>query len=477
MASAPLMVTISGVRGIAGQSLLPLTIIKFVTAFGVLLQQKYPNNRKIIIGRDSRVSGPWVTKIAVGTLLSLGAELIDLNIVPTPTVQYMVIKQKAAGGLIITSSHNPIEWNGLKFVDSDGLFFDPDMCKEMFTLADKIEKNEFVVNYPHWDKVKTHVTEINDAGQQHIDAIFSLKYINVKQIRERKFKVVLDTVNGAGGPIMLQLLMQLGCQIIGLNLDPSGVFPRPPEPIPENLTQLCEAVKRENADLGIAVDPDVDRCVVIDETGNPLGEEYTLALAVEFILGKCNLRGPVCKNLSTTIAVDDIAAKYNCPLIATAVGEINVAKVMKERGSVIGGEGNGGVMLPDIHIGRDAPVAATLILQLLSLFSGPISALKKTLPLYEIVKLKISIEGIDADTVIDQIKKEWVNNKNAKIDTQDGLHIKFVNGTEKWWVHLRKSNTEPIIRVIGEAGNFKESTELCQKFLVQIKSLAAAYKK
>jgi len=397
----------------------------------------------------------------------LGYEVIDIDIVPTPTVQFMVQQLHADGGLIVTSSHNPAEWNGLKFVGSDGLFLAPDKCVELFAIADK---GAFA--YPSYEatgKINPNTT----AAQAHIDAILALPYIKVDSIRQRKFKIVLDTVNGAGGPIMHKLLTQLGAEVIGLNLEPTGLFAHTPEPVPANLKALCEAVKSHKADLGIATDPDVDRCVLIDENGKPVGEEYTLVFAVQFLLGTVGKRGPVCKNLSTTRAVNEVANKYGCKVEATPVGEIHVAKKMVAVGAVIGGEGNGGVMLPDIHIGRDAPVAATLALQLLSEFQGSISQLKLTLPQYEIAKISAPVAGMDPEAIVQHIKSQWAGKEGVTINEEDGLHI----DTPEWWVHLRKSNTEPIIRVIGEKGSFDKSMEMCNKFMEEITSFAKSHQK
>eukprot|EP01112_Ceratiomyxa_fruticulosa_P010442 TRINITY_DN2768_c0_g2_i1.p1 TRINITY_DN2768_c0_g2~~TRINITY_DN2768_c0_g2_i1.p1 ORF type:complete len:460 (-),score=97.33 TRINITY_DN2768_c0_g2_i1:287-1666(-) len=458
--SGPLMVSISGVRGIIGLSLTPAVISKYVTAFGILQKGK-----KIIVGRDSRVSGPFIEKIAHGILMSLGYQVVDIGIVPTPTVQLIVTEEKADAGLIITSSHNPVEWNGLKFVGSDGLFLSPDKCVELFALADS---GNF--SFPTYQNLGSIISQ-HDANRRHIDAIFKLPYINVQKIRERKLRICLDSVNGAGGPIIKQLLEELGATVIGLNLETTGLFSHKPEPIPANLTELCEAVKHHKADLGIAVDPDVDRCVVINEKGEPLGEEYTLTIAVNFFLKDVGRRGPVCKNLSTTRAVDDLCNLYKCEVYNTPVGEIQVAKKMIEVKAIIGGEGNGGVMLPDIHIGRDAPIAATFILQSLVNHGGTISELKASLPQYEIVKLSAPIEGINPDAVVSHFQKLWEG--KAKLNDSDGLRI----DTPEWWVHLRKSNTEPIIRVIGEGGPYEKSMERCQQFLKDIVEFSAQYKK
>eukprot|EP01113_Clastostelium_recurvatum_P012398 TRINITY_DN1643_c0_g1_i1.p1 TRINITY_DN1643_c0_g1~~TRINITY_DN1643_c0_g1_i1.p1 ORF type:complete len:461 (+),score=70.14 TRINITY_DN1643_c0_g1_i1:56-1438(+) len=457
--NGPLMVTVSGVRGIIGSSLLPSVISKYVTAFALL-----QHGRKIIVGRDSRVSGPWIEKLTQGILMAQGYECVDVGVVPTPTVQFMVTEEKADGGIIITSSHNPVEWNGLKFVGSDGLFLSPEKCAELFSLADS---GPFV--FPSYHSMGK-VTSLATASQRHIEAIVALPYVNVASIQARSFKIVLDSVNGAGGPIMHSLLTHLGADVVGMNLDPSGIFAHKPEPVPANLGSLCDAVKANGADLGIAVDPDVDRCVLINEHGEPLGEEYTLAIVVDFLLKHVGKRGPVCKNLSTSRAIDDIARSYGCPVFNTPVGEIHVAKKMVEVNAIIGGEGNGGVMLPDIHIGRDAPIAAVLVLQALVAHGGSISQLKAGLPQYEIVKLTAPIEGIDPDAVVQHFQQIWEG--RASLTSTDGLRI----DTPDWWVHLRKSNTEPIIRVIGEGGGFAQSMERCQQFLTDIVQFSQQYK-
>lgn len=351
--------------------------------------------------------------------------------------------------------------SGLKFVDANSLFLGTAQCTEMFAIAD----NGTAIR-PNFDVCGT-VVQTPALVDQHVEAILALPYIDVEAVRQRKFRLVLDTVNGAGGPLLSNLLQRFGCEVIGLNLEPTGLFAHPPEPIPAHLGQLCEAVKQHKADLGIAVDPDVDRCVLIDESGRPLGEEYTLALAVEFILGPLvGKRGPVVKNLSSSKACDDIATKYGCETFATAVGEINVAEKMIACGSVIGGEGNGGVMLPDVHIGRDAPVAAALTLVHLAKFGGKLSALKASLPQYEIVKLKADIAGIDPDAVVAKLKAEWTGRPGVRLNDVDGLRIDM----DTWWVHLRKSNTEPIIRVIGEAPTEADATAKCTEFMKLVES-------
>ncbi|GAM23808.1 hypothetical protein SAMD00019534_069830 [Acytostelium subglobosum LB1] len=457
--------TISGVRGVNGVTLTPNIIVDHIVAFTRLLESPpYNQSQKtIVVGRDSRVSGPWIEMLVNGTLVSCGYHVIHIDIATTPTVQFIVQQTNSSGGIVITSSHNPIEWNGLKFVGHDGLFISPEGCERLFQLADQKAPIERFATY---DKLG-HVTKRSDSNQNHLDAIFKLPYINLDKIRQMKFKVCLDSVNGAGGPIMTSLLNQLGCSVHGINIEPTGVFAHTPEPVPANLGQLCESVKQQGADFGIAVDPDVDRCVFIDENGQPLGEEYTLAFAVEFMLGEVGRKGVVCKNLSSSRVLDDIAKKYGSTVVCAPVGEIQVAQRMVQQNAVIGGEGNGGVMLPDIHIGRDAPVAAVLALQLLAnRCARKISQFKATLPQYEIVKLKAAIEGLDPDAILSAYKTQYRGKEGVIVNEEDGLKI----DAPEWWVHLRKSNTEHIIRVIAEAKTVEEATAIANKFIQEIES-------
>ncbi|MCB0279973.1 MAG: phosphoglucosamine mutase [Calditrichaeota bacterium] len=447
-----LMVSVSGVRGVIGETLTPSVIIRYISAFAQLI-----NGKKIVIGSDSRVSREIVKMLASSTLMNYGYTVIDLGIVPTPTVQFLTEQLEADAGLVITASHNPLEWNGLKFIDSNGLFLSPKKCEQLFKLADT---GQF--NYKGWDQIGKLET-YSEAATDHINAILKLSLVDKKLIRSKEFKVVLDTVNGAGGRIMNQLLTELGCTIIHINAEETGMFAHTPEPIPENLKDLAERVKNEAADFGIAVDPDVDRCVFINEHGQAIGEEYTLAMAVKLVLSK--KLGHVVKNMSSSRAIDDIAKYYNCLAYETAVGEINVANKMIEINAVIGGEGNGGVMLPEIHIGRDAPVAAALALQFMAEMNKPLSEIKADLPHYEICKLKAPIDTVDPDKVIDYFKTQY---QKEKLNDTDGLKI----STQDWWVHLRKSNTEPIIRVIAEAENMEIAEKIARQFMDEIKSLS-----
>ncbi|NOX90319.1 MAG: phosphoglucosamine mutase [Calditrichaeota bacterium] len=443
-----LMVSISGLRGEIGSTLTPEVIQKYTLAFA-----KYINGGKIILGRDSRVSGPFVADIVRGCLVAGGCEVIDIGIVPTPTVQLEIEHHKAAGGIAITASHNPVQWNGLKFMASDGRFLPPDAAQQVFSMADRNEKD-----LKSWEQLGS-VIQDDGAIRRHVQKVLQISYLDTEAIRKRRFKVVVDTVNGAGGVIIPQLLKELGCEVIAINQEPTGKFAHTPEPLPENLTELCERVRSEKADLGFAVDPDVDRCAIVDNEGNPIGEEYTLAIAAKLVFSK--QPGRMVVNMSTSRASEDIAKYYNCMFVRSKVGEINVAEKMKEIDAIIGGEGNGGVILPEVHLGRDAPVAVALTLQALLEHGGSLKELKASLPQYNMVKKKINIAGLDPDKILTDLQEKY---KDNDIDTLDGLKIDF----EKSWVHLRKSNTEPIIRVIAEAPTSKEAEELAGRFLKEI---------
>ncbi len=439
-----LMVSVSGIRGEIGSTLSPETIHNFTAAFALFLK-----GGKVVVGRDSRVSGPFVTHIVKGVLMANGCDVVDIGIVPTPTVQMAVEYHKAAGGIAITASHNPVQWNGLKFIDSDGRFLSPDRAEEVFKLRDNKESNLVT-----WDELGAEAKD-EEAVKRHIEAVLNISYLDVKALRKRHFKVAVDTVNGAGGEIIPALLKELGCEVFAINREMTGKFAHTPEPLPENLKQLGEAIRKSGADIGFAVDPDVDRCAIVDNNGNPLGEEYTLPIAVKLIFSK--KMGRIAVNMSTSRASEDIAKYYNCMFVRSKVGEINVADKMKEIDAIIGGEGNGGVILPEVHTGRDAPVAIALTLQALLEFGGTIEELKNSLPQYVMVKNKVNIEGIDPDLILQKLAEKY---KNEEINLLDGVKIDF----EQSWVHLRKSNTEPILRIISEAPTIKEAQELAERF-------------
>jgi phosphomannomutase len=445
------MVSISGIRGEVGSSLTPDVIQKYLLAFGT-----YLHGGNVVVGRDSRVSGPFIMDIVKGCLVASGCRVIEIGIASTPTVQLAVEFHKASGGIAITASHNPIQWNGLKFIDADGRFLNPEKAQAVYKMAE-----EGKISLKNWGELGVVDTD-DAANMRHINKILNLSYINQEALKKRKFKVAIDTVNGAGGVIIPQLLEKLGCEVIAINQEANGKFAHTPEPLPENLKDLGTAVVKHNADLGFATDPDVDRCAIVDETGTPIGEEYTLAIAVKLIFSK--KMGRMAINMSTSRASEDIARYYNCMCVRSKVGEINVVEKMKEIDAIIGGEGNGGVILPELHMGRDAPLAVALTLQHLLEFNGKLSELHKSMPQYTIVKNKVIIEGLNPDRVLTDMANIY---ENERIDLLDGVKIDFPEG----WVHLRKSNTEPIVRVIAEAQTETAAKELADRFMTEIKSM------
>ena len=450
----PLMVSISGIRGIIGSSLTPEAIVTYAGAFGEYCRKAGSARPTVVIGRDGRITGGVVTNIAASALAAKGIDVLDIGICPTPTVQLAVEKTHAAGGIAVTASHNPIEWNGLKFMASTGMFLDGEENREFWALASGTP------SYSPWNVLGRHSTD-ESWLLKHIEAVLSLPLINPESIRKKHFRVVVDCVNAAGGLIIPQLLERLGCIVVRMNCDVSGVFAHTPEPIPENLTDLAARVRAEKADLGIAVDPDVDRLVLMTEKGDPYGEEYTIASAVRFVLGKKGKQSPparVVVNLSTTRAVDDIATDLGAEVIRTPVGEINVAKRMKSIGAVIGGEGSGGVILPDVHLGRDASVGIGLILQLLADAGTRLSELKASMPHYAIAKGKMDVGSMSPDVVLARLRDRNAN--RGTINTDDGLRIDF----DDCWVHMRKSNTEPIVRVIAEAATLERARMVVEEF-------------
>jgi phosphomannomutase len=437
------MRSVSGIRGIIGEGLTPENIVKHIYAFTTLL-----NNKDIIVGGDPRTSNTFIRPMVKSTLMACGYNVVDIGITPTPTVQIAVEKVNAAGGIAITASHNPVEWNGLKFMGPDGLFLPQGSIKKLFDAADNI--NRQYVNWKSIGKKSQYPSAIDD----HLEKIYNLSFINVDQIRNKKFKVALDCVNGAGGLIIPKLLEHLGCEVIGINLEPTGIFAHTPEPVPQNLKDLARIVNENNCNIGFAVDPDVDRCAIIGNDGNSIGEEYTLAIAIKYILSQ--KLGHVVINLSTSRAIDDIVQYYNSVLHKTKVGEINVAEKMRDISAVIGGEGNGGVILPDAHLGRDAPVAIALTLQQLAEFGGTLTEFKQTLPQYYILKDKAPIGNVDPDKVIEHFSNHY---KNEQLNSTDGLRIDH----SEYWIHLRKSNTEPIMRIIVESRTPEKSWEILQQ--------------
>ncbi len=449
-----LMVSVSGVRGRVGEALTPEIVCQFAAAFGAFSLTR-GGSRSIVIGRDSRVSGPMFHRAAVAALESVGAEIIDVGMAPTPTVQLAVEYHHAAGGLAITASHNPVEWNALKFIGPSGLFLDA---------VEGAEMREFLgrpIPRAPWDSlgVLRHDTA---AIERHIESILSLPYIDVKAIRERAFLVALDTCHGAGVNIMPALLDRLGCTVHGINLEPHGRFHRSPEPVAENLKELEAAVRASGAVVGFATDPDVDRLALVDEKGRAVGEDWTLALAAAVILKR--KAGVVVTNLSTSRILDDVAAAHGSRVIRAPVGEVNVAVRMRSENAVVGGEGNGGVILPDLHLGRDAPLAVALTLQLL-VDHGTLSAVIDSFPRYQIVKDKLDRPKASLDSVYAALREAFVG---AEVDTQDGLRLSWPDK----WVHVRPSGTEPIVRVIAEARTVEGARELVQRSRAPLEALS-----
>lgn len=445
------MTSVSGVRGVVGDSLTPDEVIRYVHAFAQPL-----TGRKIVVGGDPRVSQGFIRPLVKSILMASGCDVIDIGITSTPTVQIAVETLKAGGGIAITASHNPIQWNGLKFVGEDGLFLPEGDITELFNRADNGRKA-----YVNWKQLGTEES-YPDAIEDHLNAIYKLPFIDIEQIQNKKFKVALDCVNGAGGTIIPKMLKHMGCEVIELNTEPTGIFAHTPEPVPQNLTELAAAVKEHEADLGVAVDPDVDRCALIGNDGNPLGEEYTLALAIKFILSK--QLGQVVINLSTSRIIDDIVQYYNCVLTKTKVGEINVAEKMRDLGAVVGGEGNGGVILPEIHLGRDAPVAVALILQYLAEWGESLTELKQSLPQYYILKDKTPLGEVNPEQVIEHFGNKY---KDETLNFSDGLRI----DKDDCWIHLRRSNTEPIMRVIVESRTPDISWQILQDVKSEVANL------
>ncbi|HTI06751.1 MAG TPA: phosphoglucosamine mutase [Gemmatimonadales bacterium] len=447
--SDTLMISVSGIRGLVGKDLTPEMVARWAAAFGVWSRERGAGGRKrvaVVLGRDARTSGPMFAQAATAGLNSVGCDVIDVGLVATPTVQLAVEHHRAAGGIILTASHNPIEWNALKFVGPDGIFLDTVAGTRLRELAagEALPR----ANYNAIGGVEAD----SDAIARHLAAVLALKTVDVRTIRRRRFRVALDTVRGAGGAVMPELLERLGCRVTAINLETDGLFPRPPEPVPENLKALGALVRRTKADIGIAVDPDVDRLAIVDEKGRPIGEDYTLAFAVRAVLGRADgrmgRRAVVC-NLSTSLVVEDAAKEFGAKIVRAPVGEAHVARTIIGLNAVIGGEGNGGVMYPALHVGRDAPVGAALILSLLARERVTVSAVVARAPRYTIVKAKQELGGGSREpgkfeAIYVELRRRF---PEAAADTQDGLRLAWSDR----WLHVRPSGTEPIIRLIAEA--------------------------
>jgi len=459
-----LIKSISGIRGTIGgspgEALTPVDIVKFAAAFGTWI--KSHNGKKVIIGRDARPSGEMVSQLVASTLKGLGLHVIDLGLSTTPTVELAVINEKAGGGIILTASHNPVQWNALKLLNDKGEFISGADGAEVLALA---EAEQF--DFAPVEKLGTYT--INDSYiQKHIALILKHKLVDVKAIQNAKFKIAVDAVNSTGGIAVPQLLKALGVKkVVKLYCEPTGKFPHNPEPLPEHLKVISNTVKKQKCDLGIVVDPDVDRLALIQEDGKAFGEEYTLVAVADYILSK--RKGNTVSNLSSTRALRDVTEKRNGNYFAAAVGEVNVVTKMKETNAVIGGEGNGGIIVPDFHYGRDALIGIALFLTHLAKSKLKASELRKTYPAYFISKNKIELTPqINVDQVLEKVKQKYAA---EKINTIDGVKIDFER--EKEWVHLRKSNTEPIIRIYAESQNEKKADELAQRIINDIKNIIA----
>ena len=441
-----LMVGVSGIRGRVGDALTPEVVARYAAAFGAW-SIAHNASTAIVVGRDSRVSGPMFHRIVVGTLQLVGCNVIDIGLTTTPGCQLAVEHHHAAGGLMLSASHNPIEWNALKLIGASGLFLEASEGAAMRALVES--------GTPHatWDAIGT-VTQDDEAARRHIDAVLAIPYVNVDAIRARHFKVALDCVRGAGATVMPTLLERLGCHVVGLNMEPDGRFPREPEPIPANLREFERFVAECGADIGFAVDPDVDRLALVSDEGIAVGEDYTLALAARLVLR--HRSGPVVTNLSTSLLIDDVARDAGVLVVRTPVGEVNVAVRMRELHAPIGGEGNGGVILPEVHLGRDAPIGAALLLQLLVEEGRPLSAIVAGLPRYVIVKDKLARPSVSLDTVYAALRSAF---PDAVVDVQDGLRLSWPDR----WVHVRPSGTEPIVRVIAEGPTEDAARELVRR--------------
>ncbi len=435
------MISVSGIRGRVGETLTPEVVASYAAGFGAWARGA------IVVGRDSRVSGPMFHRVVLAALQSVGCDVIDVGMAPTPTIQLAVEHHHAAGGLAITASHNPIEWNALKFIAPSGLFLSAAEGAEM---RDATARG---IPRATWDCLG-QVTLDDDAIGRHIDAILALPYIDVPAIRRRAFHVALDCVRGAGATMMPALLDRLGCRVEAINMQTDGRFPRPPEPVAENLGELEELVRRSHADIGMAVDPDVDRLALVDETGKAIGEDYTLALAAGAVLR--HTKGPVVTNLSTSRVVDDAAALGGVQVIRAPVGEVNVAVRMRDEGSPVGGEGNGGVIVKDLHLGRDAPAGAALVLQMLLDANAPLSRIISQRPRYAIVKDKLDRPAGSLDSVYGALRTAFAG---AGVDTADGIRFAWADR----WVHVRPSGTEPVVRVIAEAPTEAQARELVER--------------
>ena len=459
-----LIKSISGIRGTIGgvpdDNLTPIDAVKFAAAYGIWLKKHiYKTRVKVVVGRDARISGEMVQNLVQYTLVGLGIDVVDIGLSTTPTVEVAVTMEQADGGIILTASHNPKQWNALKLLNNKGEFLNAQEGEEILRIA---AANEFT--FAEVDALG-HITHNDTYIQRHIDAVLSLLPLaTLEAIRKRKFKVAVDAVNSTGGIAIPLLLERLGAEVVPLYCEPNGQFPHNPEPLKEHLSDICAKVVEVKADLGVVVDPDVDRLALITEEGEMFGEEYTLVACADYYLGK--KKGNVVSNLSSSRALRDIAEKHGVEYAAAAVGEVNVVTKMKEVNAVIGGEGNGGVIFPELHYGRDALVGVVLFLSLLVEKGTTVSALRRSYPAYFMSKNKIQLSsGLNPDKVLHAMQEKYAH---EQITTIDGLKIDFPFS----WVHLRKSNTEPIIRIYTEAKTQAEADALATRFMEEMAAIS-----
>lgn len=458
-----LIKSISGIRGTIGgkpgDNLTPIDAVKFAASYGIWLKDYSKKDKlKVVIGRDARLSGEMIQNLVVSTLVGLGIDVIDLDLSTTPTVEIAVPLEKADGGIILTASHNPKQWNALKLLNEKGEFLDAAQGAKILEIA---EREDF------------DFSEVDDLGKIskndsyidiHIDEVLDLPLVDADVIRKAKFKVVVDGVNSTGGIAIPKLLKELGVEVVELYCDPTGHFPHNPEPLKEHLKDICDLVVKEKADFGIVVDPDVDRLAFISNDGEMFGEEYTLVACADYVLGKT--KGNTVSNLSSSRALRDITEKHGGTYEAAAVGEVNVVTKMKANNAIIGGEGNGGIIYPESHYGRDSLVGSALFLMLMAEKGGTVAELRASYPSYFMSKKKIQLTpGLDVDGILEAMAEKY---KDEEISTIDGVKIDFAEN----WVHLRKSNTEPIIRIYTEAKSQKEADALADRVIEEIKAIA-----
>jgi phosphomannomutase len=462
-----LIKSISGIRGTIGgapgNALTPLDIVKFTYAYCEKMKQRRPKNDgeryKVVVGKDARLSGDMVEQLVCGTIVSCGVDVVKAGFASTPTTEMAVVFEEADGGIILTASHNPKQWNALKLLNEKGEFLN---AEEGAAILECAEKEDFTFA----DVDSLGDIEEKDFTDEHLDAVLALPAVDANAVRNAHFKVALDAVNSVGGIIMPRLLERLGVECVCVNCEPTGEFAHNPEPLPSNLTELCEAVVANGADLGISVDPDVDRLALICEDGKPFGEEYTLVSVADYLLSRARQEDPAAvlatsSNLSSSRALRDVTEKYDGTYHAAAVGEVNVTTKMKECGALIGGEGNGGVIYPALHYGRDAMVGVALFLTNLAYKKMKVSELLATYPEYVIAKNKIELsDSALIDRILDAVKKEYAS---EDINTIDGVKISFEDRKE--WIHLRRSNTEPIIRIYAEAATKEAADALAQQII------------